>query len=350
MMKAVTLPLGLTLLLATVTLSYGQVPAQDSAVNEAVMRQANRITLRQRLADARSAQDRQDLPTAAKLYDDAWTLVLNIGVNNVEPEAATARAGLATVRLELARADQRRSDYREAATQINDVLRVDPTNPDALDLKHENDKLMAEQRGHVPDLETQALLPAIAKEKVDANTKVQDARVLFEMGKLNEAKALLKEAVKLDPHNQAAYYYANLIGEAEFMHALNNRDVASRKSLVEIENAWSPSTKRDLLPQPNLYARTNLVHTSPSRQVIYRKLDSIRLDNVSYDGLPLTEVVKSLSDEAKRRDPERRGLNFIVNQNVDTGASPGVQSFIPQQIDPIPVCPSQALLRLKHRT
>lgn len=334
MMKAVTLPLGLTLLLATVAISSGQVPAQDSAVNEAVMRQANRIALRQRLAAARGAQDRRDLAIAAKLYDDAWDLVMNIGVNNVEAEAATARAGLASARLELARAAQRHSDYREAGIQLIDVLRVDPSNPDAIEMKRLNDKLMLEQQGHAPDVDTQARIPAIVKEKINVNTRVQDARVLFEMGKMTEAKAILKEAIKVDPQNQAAYYYLNLISEAEYKLALNSRDVASRQALVEIESAWSPSVKRDLLPHPNLYACTNLIHTSPSRSAIYRKLDSIRMDNVSYDGLPLTEVVKNLSDEAKRRDPERRGLNFIVNQNTDTGASAGVQQFIPQQIDP----------------
>jgi general secretion pathway protein D len=298
------------------------------------MRQANRIALRQRLADARSAEDRHDLQSAAKLYDDAWGLVTSIGLNNAEAEAQTARAGLATVRLELARAAQRRGDAREADTQLRDVLRVDPSNAQAIELKHLNDKMMVEQQGHVPDLETQARIPAIVKEKVDINTRVQDARVLFEMGKMKEAKAILKEAIRQDPQNQAAYYYLNLISEAEFKLALNSRDVASRQALVEIENAWTPSTKRDVLPQPNPYARTNLIHTSGSRQVIYRKLDLIRLDNVSYDGLPLTEVVKSLSEEARRRDPERKGINFIVNQNTDPGNSAGVQSFVPQQIDP----------------
>jgi general secretion pathway protein D len=334
MMKAVTLPLGLTLLMATLSIGNGQVPAEEAAVNEAVMRQANRIALRQRLAEARSAEERHDLATAAKFYDDAWTLVMSIGINNVEAEAAAARVGLATVRLELARAAERRGDNREAGTQINDVLRVDPSNPAAIDLKRLNDKLLLEQRGHVPDLETQARVPAIINEKINVSTKVQDARVLFEMGKIKEAKAILKEAVKEDPQNQAAYYYLNLISENEFKQALNNRDVASRQALVEIENAWSPSVKRDQLPQPNPYARTNLIFTSPSRQIIYRKLDTIHLDNVSYDGLPLTEVIKNLSDEAKRRDPERRGINFIVNQNVDTGAAGGPQGFVPQQIDP----------------
>ena len=334
MMKAVTLPLGLTLLMATLSLSYGQVPAEEAAVNEAVMRQANRIALRQRLADAQNAQARHELALSAKLYDEAWGLVTSIGVNNVEAEAAAARAGLASVRLALARDSQRHGDYREASTQIVDVLRVEPSNPEAIELRHLNDKLLLEQRGHIPDVETQARVPGIINEKINVNTKVQDARVLFEMGKMNEAKAILKEAIKQDPQNQSAYYYLNLISESEFKHALNSRDVASRQALVEIENAWSPSTKRDQLPQPNLYAHTNLIHTSPYRQVIYRKLDSIRLDNVSYDGLPLTEVIKNLSDEAKRRDPERRGINFIVNQNVDTGNSAGVQSFVPQQIDP----------------
>ncbi|HTL18266.1 MAG TPA: hypothetical protein VL793_13605, partial [Patescibacteria group bacterium] len=184
MMKAVALPLGLTLLLASASITYAQVPAQESAVNEAVMRQANRIALRQRLADARSAEDRHDLLTAAKLYDDAWTLVMSIGVNNVEAEAATARAGLTTVRLELARAAERRGDAREAGIQINDVLRVDPSNAEALELKRQNDKLMAAQQGHVADVETQARVPLIVKERVNVSTRVQDAKLLFEMGKM----------------------------------------------------------------------------------------------------------------------------------------------------------------------
>ena len=51
-MKAAILYLGLTVLLATAPLAYGQVSAQEGAVNEAVMRQAARISLRQKLEDA----------------------------------------------------------------------------------------------------------------------------------------------------------------------------------------------------------------------------------------------------------------------------------------------------------
>lgn len=332
MMKA-TLPLGLTLLLGTAAISHAQAPAQETAVNEAVMRQANRIALRQKLADAMAAQQRRDLPTAAKLYDDAWMLVQNIGMSNAEPEAAQARAGLASVRLELARAAEHRGDYRDATIQINDVLRVDPSNAEALDLKYANDKLMAEQAGHIPDQETQARVPGIVKGKIDLSTRVQNARVLYELGKIPEAEAILKDVVKEDPQNQAAYYYLNLISEAKYKEALNKRDIASRNRLVEIENAWANPPKRELLPQPNLYARTNLIHTGSGRQIIYDKLNRIHLDEVKYEGLPLSEVVNNLYDQAKRRDPEKRGINFIINNNTDTGGG-AAAAVAPGAIDP----------------
>ncbi|HWW00689.1 MAG TPA: hypothetical protein VNZ64_13410 [Candidatus Acidoferrum sp.] len=320
-MKAATLPLGLTLLLATATVSQAQAPAQETAVNEAVMRQANRIALRQKLADAFAAQQRRDLGNAAKLYDDAWALVQNIGVGNVEAEAAQTRVGLATVRLELARAAQHRSDYRDANIQVIDVLRVDPSNVEALDLKRANERLLAEQAGHIPDQDTQAQVPGLMKEKIDTSTKVQNARLLFELGKNDEAAAILKKVVEQDPQNQAAFYYLNLISEAKYKESLNKRDVASRNRLVEIENAWAPSHARDTLPQPNLYARTNLIHTGTGRQVINNKLDRIHLDEVKYEGLPLSEVVANLFDQAKRRDPEKRGINFIINNNTDSGST-----------------------------
>src|SRR5690349_7310948 len=115
-MKAVILPLGLTLIIAAAPVAYGQVSPTDSAVNEAVMRQAARISLRQKLEDARAATTRGDLPQAAKLYDDAWDLVQKIGPNNVDAEATQTRTGLAGVRLELARQAQHRSDYLTAST------------------------------------------------------------------------------------------------------------------------------------------------------------------------------------------------------------------------------------------
>ena len=93
MIKAATISLGLTLLFVTAPLAFSQT-GQEAAVNEAVYRQANRITLRQKLVAAQSALERRDYPAAAKLYDDAWELILKIGAG-VDEEVRQTKAGLA---------------------------------------------------------------------------------------------------------------------------------------------------------------------------------------------------------------------------------------------------------------
>jgi Mg-chelatase subunit ChlD/capsular polysaccharide biosynthesis protein len=71
------------------------------AVNEAVYRQANHITLREKLADARAAQDHGASATAAKLYDEALNLEQKIG-SGVDAEREQTVAGLAAVRPDMA--------------------------------------------------------------------------------------------------------------------------------------------------------------------------------------------------------------------------------------------------------
>ena len=307
-------------------------------MNEAIYRQANRINLRNKLVDARSAQDRGELAAAAKLYDEAWELVQRIGAG-VDAEAAQVKEGLAQTRMELAQRAQNRGELREAKAQVSDVLRVDPANAAAQEFNRNNEKLLTERRGKMPSEEVVNRVPAILEEKVKTGTLVQDGKLLFELGKLDEAEAKLQRAIKADPLNQAAYYYLNLIRERRFHEALNKRDITSRQSLVEVEEAWDTSAKRGQLPVPNPYARTNLTFTSKNRQGIYSKLERIRIDNVGpWDNLPLSEVIKILSDQARARDPEKRGLNFLIDPTSPTAAAPPGMTAV----DPTTGLPIQA--------
>lgn len=60
--------------------------------------------------------------------------------------------------------------------------------------------------------------------------------------------------------------------------------------------------------------------TSPGRQVIINKLEHIRFDTVRYDALPLSEVVLNLRDEARKRDPDKKGINFMIDPNTAAAA------------------------------
>ncbi len=317
MIKAVIPPVCLTLLLGTVLSLPAQNTPVDSAVQTAVHRQADQIALRQKLVDARAAEQRQDLPAAAKLYGEAWRLVENIGPG-IETETQQTVTGLTRVRMELARAAQSRGDYRDAKVHINEVLRVNPHDERAIEIQRANDRFLALQITHVPSPEVQDQAPAIQKEKQTAAIHVQNAKFFYETGKYDEADAELKLALKINPTSESALYYQNLVQQARFKLIAERRNLDSGKKMVEVENVWNDSVKRDLLPVPNPYATTNLINTSLSRQAIMSKLDRIRLDTVSYDQLPLSEVIRSLSEEVKRRDPSKRGINFLINPNVET--------------------------------
>src|SRR5580765_3888252 len=145
MIKAAIIPITIALLLASAPGSYAQPPSADGAVPEALRRQAAVKDLHDLITNAGDAQRRHDLALAAKLYDSAWEKVIYIGPANMEREAEVVKSGLASVRMELARAAQRRGDTLDASVQVKDILRVDPHNLTAIEFQRQNDQLIASQ-------------------------------------------------------------------------------------------------------------------------------------------------------------------------------------------------------------
>jgi hypothetical protein len=105
--------------------------------------------------------------------------------------------------------------------------------------------------------------------------------------------------------------------------------------MVQVEKAYEKPVNRGLLPMSNPYALTNLVHTGAGREVIYSKLDHIRLDSVPWtDGLPLVEVLRNLSEQAKLRDPDKKGINFLYNPNAAAASAAATLAGGTTTIDP----------------
>ena len=245
MSKAVTTPLCILLLATSVPLLFGQTGPTDAAVQEAVRRQADRITLRQKLDEAGAAEQRHELAAAAKLYDAAWDLIVGIGPSvDIDPERQQTIAGLTAARMALAREAQRSGELRDAQIQVEDVLRVNPHDAGAIAFANTNRKMLDEQRGHIPSLAVQQEGAAnVVSNKIAAATLVQDARVLYELRQLDEADAKVREAMKMDPGNRSAVYYGSLVEQARAREAMERRSLDTNKRLVEIEQAWEPVVK-----------------------------------------------------------------------------------------------------------
>ena len=297
------------------------VPAQtspgDTAVNEAVMRQAQTIVLRQKLADARRISARGDIVDAAVLYQEAYELTQKIG-SGIRTETQEAVSGLVSTRLTLARQAQRNADYLGADKEVTQALKAAPQNSAALEFKKQNDHIMKLMAGRTPSPAALEQIPAVKKDRTEAGTMVQDGKLFYEMGKLDEADAKLKAALQLDPDNQAAFYYLNLVKQARYSRESLQHTADTQARMNQVEKSWVLPVPTTSLPEiANQYATNPAVYTGPGRGAIMDKLSRIKLDSVSYDGVPLGEVLRDLTSKVQLRDPEKKGINFIINPNAD---------------------------------
>jgi beta-lactamase regulating signal transducer with metallopeptidase domain len=136
---------------------------------------------------------------------------------------------------------------------------------------------------------SKAATGSTVSDKNKAPALILQGRSLQQVGKPAEARAKFEEALKLDPGNPAAKHY-----------------------LSPLQQAANPV-------ETNSVSGTNLVRTTPGRRAIYRKLDSIWLEEVSFPGVPLNEVVERLATAIRSADPESKGINFIINDAIDYG-------------------------------
>ncbi|HEY1173412.1 MAG TPA: hypothetical protein VGH19_18730 [Verrucomicrobiae bacterium] len=337
---------------------HAQVDPAQVAAEEAAKRQATLTLLEETLKRAAALQKEGNLADAASLYEECLKLVHRLGGTDVDAQKRQALAGLTTTRLGIARKHFENQEFVEADKQASELLKFDPQNSQAKEFKAYNAEVAAKTRPFMPSKETLAKVPVVKAEKEEVSIMVQDAKLLYELRRLEEAEAKLREAIKRDPANHAAFYYLNLIQEARYSDMARKRDYEQRVRIVDVERAWEIPTSRDALPVPNPYVRTNVAQTgTKNRQRVLAKLDQMVIKEVFFDGLPLSEVVRFLQEESVKQDPEKLGINFIINSNLDDqpssrgapaglpgefGGAPGLDP-LGQPLAPLPAAPAEAV-------
>jgi tetratricopeptide (TPR) repeat protein len=227
-------------------MSTGSVPAGTSlgsAEDEAVHRQNDRIEARAKLDQARDAEFRKDLFTAAKLYDDAWALADRVGPL-ADAERQMAVAGIASVRMQLAHDAQHRGDYDEASRQVGDVLRVDPRNPIAVQFNTINNGFVERNRGMTPSPVVLDRVKQVHQENIETLQLIQDGKVLYQIGKNEEAELKFQEALDRDPNNQSALYYLSLCKQIRDRQVKDAANVTSMNRMVKVEKGWADNDAR----------------------------------------------------------------------------------------------------------
>lgn len=321
-MKKRILVSGLLCLLTTVVRPAPAGPDPVAiAEEEALRRQERKLVLDENLLRAKRLQKEKNFTDAAKLYEEAiGHAKLLGGVETVEKSYREALAGLIHCRIQQGVAFQEAYKFKEAAAEVDKILPFDPRNAQAENFKRFNERVEAAHRGRLPSQQVLTRQPELLEERTAVLQLVRDGQLYWQMGEYEEAKKRLEEAIKKDPVNEAAYFYLRLVMESQFDIESKKRDKTYGDRVVEVTKEWNKSTRTDL-PTPNQYFRTNsdlpfLTHSSKGAQRINKKLDDIIFPEINYPGLTLTEVVKALDSDTKKYDPEKKGLNYLINNVV----------------------------------
>ena len=163
-------------------------------------------------------------------------------------------------------------------------------------------------------------LPNPVTNEVDA--LIQKSKLLYEVGRYDDAETSLRLVLQQDPDNRAAIYYLDLVMEKKFRGRKSGgtnvlQESWAKDKMMEVAQTWAVPNRSNLLSVPKPYARSNAVQISQARSNTYAKLERIRIDSIQYDGVPLSEVVRQLSEDIKKRDPEMKGVNFIIATSVN---------------------------------
>ena len=127
---------------------------------------------------------------------------------------------------------------------------------------------------------------------------VQDAKLDYEMGKLDDAERLLKSALSLDAQNIAAKYYLGLVQTA----------------------------RQHLMTSP----------IKTGRQKIVEKLEQIQLDPFGpFMAVSLAEVVHQLNEMARQNDPEKIGVDIVILTNSFSDRPPAIDSVVINLTSPL---------------
>jgi general secretion pathway protein D len=268
------------------------------------------------LSAARKAEVAADYPEARKDY--LFSAEAYGSISRATDSYATAAEGLTRVDFQLYDAALKLGDVARAKRLMEEVVKYNPNNALA------NQKLLAINRAAANPNDTSELLnPAVTPGFVKKVNEVQqlfdEAEQFRRTGQWDEAEARLKRIIGIDPYNITATKALEKIDAQKMDYDEHARTETRDERLRQIEEKWyEPINNKDTTTaaqeqQPALLRNTNFG--------IDQKLKDIFL-SLDFNNATIEEATNFLSIESKRLDPDKKGVNFVIQPEASTTAKP----------------------------
>jgi general secretion pathway protein D len=156
----------------------------------------------------------------------------------------------------------------------------------------------------------------------------REGKILLNSGQYDEAERRFKQILLIDPYNEDAHVFLGELNSQRLGIAQTGADVTRARRLWEVTDAWIPPIGREV-QVPTTPETPGVIGAAAARQAeVQRKLNEIIIPEISLREAVITDVIKFLSDESRRRDPKGVGVNIVL-QIGEVGAPPPGPEVLP---------------------
>ena len=291
--------------------------AKETARQEEIRRQAAEVDALKASDAGFAALSQGDYVAAEKSLTDALN-GLPDRPQNVPVRDQIAK-GLAEAQYLRAYGMVKKAERLEEARKLVDgALKNEPAHRGAKALDKKLSRLEAEAiRPKAPAEQTATLEKAKSIEQL-----YDEAREWYMLKDYDRANALFEQILKRDPYHKSAMRYIRKIEADKYKLASVERDARVQGMMTEVRRSWSPPI-RAAIAMPEEAAQAG-VDSKPASQRLQDKMKTIVIPAVEFRQANINDVVNFLVEASLAADPEKEGVNIILNlgQGSGGGAAP----------------------------
>ncbi|NCD33306.1 MAG: hypothetical protein EOL87_07800 [Spartobacteria bacterium] len=287
---------------------------------EEVRRQALEVEGQRYVKMGTAALAREDYAMTIQAYTNALVFLPDRRAN--ERVIANVKNGLAEANYQLARQYYRAKnpDYKKAQQHIANTLIYLPDNKAAKSLQDKINKAVLRE-------ERLAKLPKKAAETPSYVERVKSVKELFAQGKdfynigeYDMAEQYFEKVLVADPYNTTAMRYLRKIAEKRNAISTVEFGVTRKQAIANVRKTWSPEL-RDQVKLPTESQKVGAAEKISEGERLRNKMSSIIIPKIEFRDANIQDVVEFLSEASRLADPEKTGVNIVLNMKLTGGTS-----------------------------
>lgn len=162
--------------------------------------------------------------------------------------------------------------------------------------------------------------PEVIARKKTTEELMIEARQYFNVRDYNAAETLFERVLQEDEYNVDAMHFLRRIDEIRYKIRTQEREATAAELIQKVRDGWNAPVRGETVA-PQAIINRGAVETQTSAQKLQEKMEKIIIPSIEFRQANITDVVNFLVEASIAGDPEKTGVNIILNLNIPGGGS-----------------------------